>query len=75
MDELSKLLENAGVPDGGIRDNSPEEDVLNDLSSIYQFEINGDGSISVFAEYEGEGWRQTSRYESFDQMLKMHGHQ
>lgn len=73
MDDLQKLLEMAGLTEGGqLRDT---EDALNRLSRMYRFELSPDGSIDVYAEYEDEGWKRTSRYQDFDQMLKMHGHQ
>ena len=54
MDDLKKLLENAGMgeahhptPDGGFDKGTKEEQILNGLSDTYQFMIMVDGSIEV----------------------------
>ena len=66
MDDLSKLLENAGVCEApqGFRD-APE---LNNLSEWYEFEINDNGQIDVYTQTD-DGNRRIARFHNFDDML------
>lgn len=83
MDELTKLLENAGLPEGinDLQSESDAEDVLNTLSRFYQFEITAEG-IDVYTEeddFAGDEdepeaetstrWIRIARFLSFDDML------
>jgi len=79
VDDLKKLLENAGViSEEEFRDNSPEEDVLNGLSRFYQFEISDEG-IDVFTEEDEPEdetttrWVRIARFPNFDDMLHEFG--
>ena len=76
MDELKKLLENAGVRENEMTPHPSEAQcqILDDLSDSYLFEIDDDGRIDVYTEFTGgEGTRRFATFDSFDHMLHNFG--
>lgn len=74
MDELKKLLENAGVKESKRTANfycSDAEEALNELSDHYMFEISS-GEIKVWVKTD-EGNRPIGRFASLDDMLQSWG--
>lgn len=74
MDELKKLLENAGLENEMTPHPSEAQSaVLDQLSDSYQFEIDDDGSIHVYVKTD-KGSQLIGSFDSFDDMLNSFGH-
>ena len=78
MNELEKLLENAGITESftaGSFDTIEREasDMLDSLSGgQYEFQVLQSGKIEVFAEVE-DGMRMFARFDDFNHMLDQFG--
>ena len=80
MDELTKLLENAGMDGGNIAMNDDDidqqaSDALNRLSSSYIFDVDANGMIDVYVTYEEDdrNERRVAQFQNFDNMLNSFG--
>ena len=77
MDDLKKLLENAGIPGGNIAMNDDDidqqaSDVLNRLSKSYIFDVDANGMIDLYVTYEegnDRNERRVAQFQNFDDML------
>lgn len=67
MDDLQKLLENAGLREDSY-DHERNNESLNDLSRLYTFEIDNFGKIRVYIQ----GGHQ-KEFTDFDDMLENFG--
>ncbi len=72
MDDLQRLREMAGIREDSY-DHERNIESLNDLSRQYQFEIDDEGRIDVYAQFEGEGMRRFAKFDDFDHMLSQFG--
>jgi len=71
MDELSKLLENAGV-NGATKPAMKDMPELDRLSQFFEFQIDQAGHIDVYTSTD-EGVRRIARFYNFDDMLQNFG--
>ena len=71
MDDLQKLLENAGVKEAVTSDMKNMTE-LDRLSEVYEFEVDQAGHIDVYTS-TNEGVRRIARFYSFDDMLQNFG--
>ena len=79
MDDLKKLLENAGINEAGyLPQPSQFAEMLSDHSRFYQFEISDEG-IDVFVEEDADEdgtstrWVSIARFPNLDDMLHEFG--
>jgi len=73
MNELQKLLENAGVAESFDTIERAESDMLDKLSGgQYEFQVLQSGKIEVFAQMD-DGMRMFAKFDDFNHMLDQFG--
>lgn len=73
MDDLKKLLENAGIDESFDTIEHEASDILDRLSGgQYEFQVLQSGKIEVFAQMD-DGMRMFARFDDFNHMLTQFG--
>ena len=79
MNDLQKLLENAGVSEARGHPRGPfdlidqeKSDALDSMSHTYQFQVLESGNIEVFTQAD-DGMRMIANFNDFDNMLNEFG--